>query len=135
MEKARQHSTLTEVKIIRTLAIICAFCASPAAATEFAVPSGHVFTLFDVRMEQDLGRFRFTLPEIATGLTFEDVVDDFEFVCAQVAVPALTQSGSGVTQLVISVSAEAVPFGEMTDVVQYFQPFRREGDACIWEEF
>ncbi len=104
-------------------------------ATEIVVPSGHVFTLFEVRIEDDLGRFRFTLPEIATGLTFADVMDDFDFVCAQVAVPALTQAQSGVTQLVISVSAEEVPFGEITEVVQFFQPFRRDGDACIWEEF
>lgn len=86
-------------------------------------------------MEQNIGRFRFVLPEIAQGVTFEDLIDDLDFVCAQVAVPALTQAGSDVSQLVISVSAAEVPFGEASEVVQYFQPFRREGDACIWEEF
>ncbi len=86
-------------------------------------------------MEQNIGRFRFVLPEIAQGVTFEDLIDDLDFVCAQVAVPALTQAGSDVSQLVISVSAADVPFGEASEVVQYFQPFRREGDACIWEEF
>ena len=86
-------------------------------------------------MEQNIGRFRFVLPEIAQGVTFEDLIDDLDFVCAQVAVPALTQAGSDVSQLVISVSAAQVPFGEASQVVQYFQPFRREGDACIWEEF
>lgn len=82
-----------------------------------------------------MARFRFVLPQVGTGLGFSDILDDIEYVCAQVALPALTQSGSGVTQLVISVSAEQVPFGAATDVVQYFQPFRRDGDACIWEEF
>mgnify|MGYP000336100748 FL=1 len=86
-------------------------------------------------MEQNIGRFRFVLPEIAQGVTFEDLIDDLDFVCAQVAVPALTQAGSDVSQLVISVSAADVPFGEASEVVQYFQPFRRDGDACIWEEF
>ena len=99
------------------------------------MPSGRTWTLFDMRMEPDMARFRFMVPEVGAGLGFEDVLDDIEYVCAQVALPALTQSGSGVTQLVISVSAEEVPFGAATQVVQYFQPFRRDGDACIWEEF
>ena len=122
-------------KIIRTLAIIASLLASPLAAREFVVPSGRVLTLFDVIIEPDMGRFRFVLPEIATGVEFEDIVDDLDYVCAQVALPALTQAGSDVSQLVISVSAAEVPFGEATEIVQYFQPFHREGDACIWEEF
>uniref|UniRef100_UPI0040475183 DUF6497 family protein n=1 Tax=Yoonia sp. TaxID=2212373 RepID=UPI0040475183 len=120
---------------MRFLAVIFAILASPAAAVEIAVPSGRVLTLFDMRMEPEMARFRFVLPEVGAGLGFADILDDIEYVCAQVALPALTQSGSGVTQLVISVSAEQVPFGAATDVVQYFQPFRRDGDACIWEEF
>ena len=82
-----------------------------------------------------MGRFRFILPEIAQGVAFEDIVDDLDYVCVAVALPALTQAGSDVTQLVISVSAAEVPFGEATEIVQYFQPFRRDGDACVWEEF
>ncbi len=131
----RRYSDQKKGKIIRTFAIILALVAGPAWASEFAVPSGRTFALYDVRIDDDLGRFRFVLPEIATGATFADVVDDIEYVCAQIAVPALTQANSSVTQLVISVSAEEVPFGEATQVIQYFQPFRREGDACIWEEF
>ena len=107
----------------------------PAMAQDIMVPSGHTLSLFDVIMENDIGRFRFVLPEIADDVAFEDIVDDLDYVCAEVALPALTQAGSGVSQLVISVSAAEVPFGEATDIVQYFQPFRREGDACIWEEF
>jgi len=120
---------------IRYLAIIASLLPAPAIAQEIAVPSGHVLSLVDVIMEENIGRFRFVLPDIANGVAFEDIVDDLEYVCAQVAVPALTQAGSGVTQLVISVSAAEVPFGQATEIVQYFQPYRRDGDACVWEEF
>jgi len=117
------------------LAIIASLLATPLMAQEIAVPSGRVLTLFDVIVEQDMSRFRFVLPDIAEGVEFEDIVDDLDYVCAQVALPALTQAGSDVSQLVISVSAAEVPFGEPTEIVQYFQPFHRDGDACIWEEF
>lgn len=122
-------------KIIRALAIIASLLASPIAAQEVAVPSGRVLTMFDVIIEQDLARFRFLLPEVAQDVEFEDIVDDLDYVCAKVALPALTQAGSDATQLVISVSAAEVPFGEATEIVQYFQPFYRDGDACIWEDF
>lgn len=105
------------------------------AAQDIAVPSGHLLSLFEVILEPNMGRFRFVLPQVGDRVFFEDIVDDLDYVCAQVALPALTQAGSGVTQLVISVSASEVPFGEATEIVQYFQPFRREGDACVWEEF
>ena len=117
------------------LAIIASLLASPVAAQDIAVPSGHVLTLFDVIIEENLARFRFVLPAVANGVAFEDIVDDIDYVCAAVALPALTQARSDVSQLVISVSAAKTPFGEASEIVQYFQPFHREGDACIWEEF
>lgn len=124
-----------EGEIIRFLAIIASLLAQSAAAQEFAVPSGRVLTLFDVIMEDDMGRFRFVLPDIASGVSFEDIADDLDYVCGQVALPALTQAESDVTQLVISVSAAKVPFGAATQIVQYFQPYHIDGNACVWEEF
>ncbi len=120
---------------IRYLAIIASFLALPVTAQQIAVPSGRVLSLFEVIIEDDMGRFRFVLPEIADGVDFEDIADDIDYVCSQVALPALTQAGSDVSQLVISVSAAEVAFGEPTEIVQYFQPFRRVADACVWEEF
>lgn len=124
-----------KVSPIRYLAIIAGLLASPLAAQNIAVPSGRVLSLFDVIIEPDMGRFRFLLPDIADGVEFEDIVDDLDYVCTNVALPALTQAGSDVSQLVISVSAAEVPFGEPTEIIQYFQPFHRDGDACIWEEY
>lgn len=120
---------------MRSLAIIAALFASPAAAVELTVPSGHVLSLFDVIMDPPMGRFRFTLPAIADGIGFDQLVDDFDYLCAQVAEPALAGSDVDVTNIVISVSASEVPFGEATDVVQYFQPYRLVDGACVWDAF
>ena len=55
--------------------------AGPLAASDFVVPSGHTVTLFDVIMEDDLARFRFVLPDVAQGVKFIDIVDDFQYIC------------------------------------------------------
>jgi hypothetical protein len=120
---------------LRSLAIIAALLAGPAAAFEITVPSGHELSLFDVIMDPPMGRFRFVLPAVADNVAFADLVDDFDYLCAQVAQPALAQSDVGVTEIVISVSAAQVPFGTATDVVQYFQPYRLQDGVCIWDAF
>lgn len=120
---------------MRLMAFMLAILSGPATASEIAVPSGKVLTLFDVIMEPEMARFRFTLPSIALGVEFVDLVDDLQYLCDDIAVPALVEAGREVPQLVISVSAAPVPFGEPTDVAQYFQPFRVAADACEWEEF
>jgi len=118
-----------------SLAIIAALLVGPAAAFEVTVPSGHELSLFDVIMEPPMGRFRFVLPAVADSVAFADLVDDFDYLCAQVAQPALVRSDVGVNEIVISVSATEVPFGEATDVVQYFQPYRLKDGVCIWDAF
>ena len=105
---------------MRSLAIIAALLAGLAAAFEVTVSSGHELLLFDVIMEQPMGRFWFLLPAVADGVTFANLVDDFDYLCAQVAQPALARSDVGVTEVVISVSATEVLFGTATDVVQCF---------------
>ncbi|MEN9011674.1 MAG: DUF6497 family protein [Yoonia sp.] len=120
---------------MRILAIIALCCATPVGAADVAVPSGHVLRLFDVIMDPPMGRFRFVLPQIADGVGFDDMVADFDYLCAEVAQPALVAAKMAVDSIVISVSAAEVPFGETTDVVQYFQPYRLDGGNCIWEDF
>lgn len=115
--------------------MILAMVAGPVAAADITVPSGHVLQLFDVIIEPEMGRFRFSLPAVASGVEFADLVDDFDYLCAQVAQPALVAAGSQVADIVISVSAAPVPFGEQTDVVQYFQPYRLVDGKCEWDAF
>ena len=119
---------------MRQLAIIFALVSGPLYAAEIAVPSGHSMTLYDVIMEADTARFRFELPQIASELGFEDVVDDIEYLCSDVAIPALLLAGSTLQSIVISVSSEQVMFGDATDAIQFFQPFAIGDGTCQWDE-
>ena len=113
----------------------------PAAAQQISVPSGLDIALYDVILEADaqVARFRFLVPEIAvTGghKVFADVIDDLQYVCDRVIVPALHGNGWQSGDVVMSVSDRPVDFGVYDpDVTQFFQPFRMEADACIWEDF
>ena len=111
------------------------------AAQQIAVPSGLDIALYDVILESDtqIARFRFVVPAIAaTGgqKGFADVIDDLQYVCDRVIVPALRGNGWQSGDVVMSVSDRPVDFGVYDpDVTQFFQPFRMEADACIWEDF
>ena len=113
----------------------------PAAAQQISVPSGLDIALYDVILEADaqVARFRFLVPEIAvTGghKVFADVIDDLQYVCDSVIVPALQGNGWSTGEVVVSVSDRPVDFGVYDpEVTQFFQPFRMEADACIWEDF
>ena len=115
--------------------------AAPAAAQQIAVPSGLEFTLHDVILEADVrvARFRFIVPSIAVTAghkEFADVIDDLQYVCDSVIVPALHGNGWDSGDVVVSVSDRPVDFGVYDpEVIQFFQPFRMEADACIWEDF
>jgi hypothetical protein len=61
---------------------------------------------------------------------------DFQWLCDMAARPALTANEWQVAQVVISMSNREVAFGATDpDVVQFFEGFRIEGDACILELF
>lgn len=121
--------------IMTVVSVSAQALAAPVGASEIAVPSGRTLTLFDVIMEPAMARFRFVLPQAGDGVEFVDLVDDLQFLCEDVVVPALDEAGQDVPQLVISVSASEVPFGEPTDVAQFFQPFGLQDGTCVWEEF
>lgn len=111
--------------------------ATPVAAQEIAVPSGQPLEFIEVIVEDTprVARFRFLAPEIeARG--FEAVSEDFPVLCAEIALPALEANALEVEQIVISMSAAPVPFGEPAPgIAQFFELFRPEDGACIWEYF
>jgi len=114
--------------------------ASGVAAQDVSVPSGLDVALYDVILEDptQTARFRFLVPAIggADPVTFTDVADDLQYLCDTLAIPGLAANGWAAKDVVISLSAEEVDFGVVTDnVTQYFQPFRVEQDTCIWEDF
>ena len=120
--------------------------ASPAAAQEFEavdvpVPSGTAMTLYDVRVEAEppVARFRLVSAAIDPAgeeKTFGDLIDDLQYVCDAVVIPSLAASGWDGESVVISVSQRETPFGIFDETVtQFFQPYRIEGDACVWDDF
>ena len=126
----------------RLAVLALALVAGAAGAQEIAVPSGLVMTLYDVRLEQDpdpVARFRFVSPVVdpaGEGRSFADLVDDLQFVCDRVVIPSLAANDWEGTSVVISVSNIETEFGVFDDsVTQFFQPYRIEGDTCIWEDF
>lgn len=109
-------------------------------AQDVAVPSGADVTLYDVILEPEAktARFRFLAPTIAgaDAISFADALPDIQFLCDEVAVPGLAETGWTEGEVVISLSAQEVAFGVASpDVVQYFQPFSIQAGACIWEDF
>jgi len=67
---------------------------------------------------------------------YADVVDDFQVVCDSQVMPVLDANALKPRQIVLSMSAVDIPFGEVNpDVLQFFEIFRPENGICIWEEF
>jgi hypothetical protein len=118
-------------------ALLPAALAGAAAAEPITTPSGAAVTLFDVVIEPEAGlaRFRFLAPEIATR-PFDAVQDDFPWLCANVALPALAANGQGVAEVIVSLSDRELPLGATDpDAAQYFEGFRIADGACIWDPY
>lgn len=116
--------------------------AAPAAAggDALTVPSGQPVSLLEVLSdgptEQPVYRFRFVAPEIGGGLGFDRAAADMAHLCRTYALPRLAALGPAPAQVVISLSDRPLPFGETApEAVQFFEVYRPEGEACIWEGF
>lgn len=135
--------TLKKIAIVVAFTGLClggwlASCAAQAQAQGIEVPSGQPLTFMEFISENDgdLVRFRFLAPQIGTEFDYMGVAPDFQAVCDQQVIPVLTANGLTPRQIVLSMSAVDIPFGETRpDVVQYFEVFRAENGTCIWEEF
>jgi hypothetical protein len=84
-------------------------------------------------------RFRFVAPAIAeTGGTVdtETALEDMLWLCQTFAVPRIAQPGPMPAQIVISLAAEPVPFGEARpEVTQLFEAYSLQDGQCVWEVF
>lgn len=132
--------TTFRYRVIRRCAWALCIVAAPvvAAAQDIAVPSGQPLSFLGFISERDgeLVRFRFLAPQIGEAYAFEDVLGDFQVLCDEQIVPVLAANNITPAQIVLSMSAQDIPFGESNaDVLQFFEVFRPENDACIWEEF
>lgn len=118
----------------------CGFVTSVGAqsALEIPVPSGQPISFLEFISENDgdLVRFRFYAPEIGEAVPYDVAFPDFQALCDEQVMPVLATNGLIPSQIVLSMSAQDIPFGEDNpDVLQFFEIFRPENDLCIWEEF
>ena len=113
----------------------------PPPADAIAVPSGQVVTLQDVvgNVPGPNGltvRFRFLAPGIAKTVELDVAQTDMEALCNSYALPRIAEFGPVPSQIVISLSDVAVPFGEASpDVIQYFEAYSIQDNICIWDVF
>lgn len=114
------------------------------AGETIVVPSGQPITLQDVIWNEPgpsglTFRFRFVAPQIARGggsIDPETASADMAALCQTFALPRIDPNGPQPAQIIISLSDRPVPFGEaQPDVTQFFEAYRVENGACIWEMF
>ena len=130
------------VRAFHTVAIggALTWAATTATGQEEAptVPSGISVTLQEVRVDRTAGsppvvRFRYVAPQIAE-LEFAAVEGDFPALCETQVLPYVAGTAYSEAQAVVSLSAEPVEFGATAPgVIQFFEVFRIEDGACIWE--
>jgi hypothetical protein len=132
---------------VRPLLLVLAFAwpvGGWAADEPIEVPSGQTITFVETIQgvpgpEGLTVRFRFLAPAIARdGGTVSDEAAqaDMEALCNSYALPRVPNTGPVPEQIIISLADRPVPFGEPApEATQYFEAFRPEGGACIWESF
>lgn len=113
----------------------------PLAAAD--VPSGQEVILHEVLVDAQEDttylRFRFLAPQIATDkarLDFEVVGQDMMHLCETVALSYMTEYALKGDAIVISFMNRVTEFGQSDpDTIQFFESFRLQNGACIWDEF
>lgn len=108
------------------------------------VPSGQAVRLIDTIWGAPgpnglTVRFRFLAPQIERDLgrmTFIEAEADMAHLCEHYALPRLATPGPEISQVIISLSDRIVAFGEISpEATQFFEAYRPENGACIWEGF
>jgi hypothetical protein len=122
------------------LAVLAACQDDTPAEGAIQVPSGREVLPIDVitNVAGTTGaaaRFRFLVP----GLGEDDLAasaDDMQALCDTHALPLTDGMVPAPQQIIITLMAAEVPFGvPAPDVVQFFETYGVEGDACVVEPF
>jgi hypothetical protein len=133
--------TMTRPALLLVALAVISGCQEEAAdGPKVEVPSGRELSLIDVITNAPgpkgaTARFRFLAP----GLSPEDAeaaASDMQVVCDSFALDRTQGMVPEPQQIIISFADAEVPFGEPApDVVQFFESFRPENGACVWEVF
>ncbi|MCX7286314.1 MAG: DUF6497 family protein [Rhodobacterales bacterium] len=135
--------TLPQARVLFVLgasALLAACQEEAPVAGSIDVPSGREVTLIDVitNIPGNAGaaaRFRFLAPGLVSDDT-DAAVADMQALCDGYALPRTEGTVPKPSEIIISLSAEVVPFGQPSpEVVQFFETYRVEDGACIWEPF
>lgn len=126
--------------LLTTLAALAGCQDEAPASGTVEVPSGREVSLIDVVTnapgpEGAAARFRFLAPGLNPDEAATAAVD-MQALCDSYALPRIGSMVPMPQQIIISLSAEAVPFGAAApDVVQFFEAYAVQDGACIWEPF
>ena len=133
--------TVLRCAVVLAVLPLLSACQDDAPAGEaVTVPSGRALSLIDIVTnargpEGATARFRFLAPGLVPD-DAEAALGDMQAVCDSFAIQRIEGMVPVPQQIVISFASEAVPFGEAApDVVQFFEAFRPENGACVWEVF
>jgi len=122
------------------LALLAACQEEPPAGEAVTVPSGRALSLIDVITnapgpEGATARFRFLAPDLQPE-DAEAAAADMQALCDSFAIARTEGMVPAPQQIIISFADSAIPFGEPApDVVQFFESYRVENGACVWEFF
>ena len=122
------------------LALVAACQEDPPAGEVVEVPSGRALSLIDIVTNAPgpagaTARFRFLAPGLSADEA-ETAAVDMQALCDGFAIQRIDGMVPAPQQIVISFADAAVPFGEAApDVVQFFESYRPENGACVWEVF
>jgi hypothetical protein len=135
------RSTVLHPVVLMAAVLTVSACQEEVPAGEAVeVPSGRALSLIEIVTnargpEGATARFRFLAP----GLTPQDMEaasEDMQAVCDSFAIQRIDGMVPPPQQIVISFASQVVPFGEAApDVVQFFESYRPENGACVWEVF
>lgn len=113
-------------------------------AGDIILPSGQAVTLQEVIWNAPgpdglTTRFRFVAPAIAEAggtIDTETALADMQWLCQTFALPRIAQPGPMPAQIIISLSAVPLPFGEAhPEVTQLFEAYSLQDGECLWEVF
>jgi Family of unknown function (DUF6497) len=126
--------------LLASLAVLAACQEDAPPDGAVPVPSGRVILPIDVITNAPgtagaAARFRFHAPDLTT----DDVTgsaEDMQVLCDSYALPKTTGTVPQPQQIIITLMAAVVPFGQPApDVVQFFETFGIADGACVVEPF
>ena len=135
-----RRAAILPVMLLAALAVVAGCEEEKGDGPKVEVPSGRKLSLIDVITNAPgpagaTARFRFLVPGLASEEA-DAAAADMQALCDSFALPRTDGMVPAPQQIVISFADAAVPFGEAApDVVQFFESFRPENGACVWEVF